>query len=46
MSASRPTSPSALGGRGSPFLFCRSAKPINPSTTKTAPATINEMGIL
>src|ERR1017187_3440512 len=27
-----------------PFLFWLNAKPINPSTTKTAPATINQCG--
>jgi len=27
-----------------PFLFWLNAKPINPSTTKTAPATINQWG--
>jgi hypothetical protein len=46
MSASRPTSPSALGGARLTIPVLPDAKPINPSTTKTAPATINEMGIL
>jgi len=26
------------------FLFCRKARPINPSTTKTPPTTINQCG--
>ena len=26
------------------FLFCLNASPINPRTTKTAPATINQCG--
>jgi hypothetical protein len=30
--------------RAQPLLFWRNAKPINPSTTKTAPATINQCG--
>jgi hypothetical protein len=33
-----------LGSSTGPFLFWRNAKPINPSTTKTAPATINQCG--
>src|SRR6202043_88483 len=33
-----------LSSSGSAFLFWRNAKPKNPSTTKTAPATINQCG--
>jgi hypothetical protein len=36
--------PFAFGLGGTPFLFWRNAKPINPSTSKITPAPINQCG--
>jgi hypothetical protein len=39
-----PASPTSRAGFGGAALFLRNARPINPTTTKHAPATINQCG--